>query len=180
MTVNKSYFIVLFLLAWILALILVPITFDELSGYFSFSFLGLIGAIFANSTGAGGGVVFIPMFNQLGFTPEQAVATSFGIQSFGMTAGAITWYLHRRKHCLDQSDWSPFVPIILITALFSIVGTWFVYGLNQPIPGSLNLFYSGFSVLLGLAILATIYVNARTTEYSVLKTYDLIAIGFIG
>lgn len=180
MAVNKSYFIVVFLLAWVLALALVPITFDELSGYFSFAFLGLTGAIFANSTGAGGGVVFIPMFNQLGFTPEQAVATSFGIQSFGMTAGAITWYLHRRKHCHEESDWSPFVPVILITAFFSITGTWFVYGLSQPIPGSLNIFFSAFSVLLGLAILATVYISGKLTEYSQLQSYDLVAMALIG
>ncbi len=35
---------------------------QELVDYWLFSFLGVIGAIFANSTGAGGGVVFIPMF----------------------------------------------------------------------------------------------------------------------
>ncbi|MEL0035448.1 MAG: sulfite exporter TauE/SafE family protein [Gammaproteobacteria bacterium] len=180
MSLNKSYLIALFLLAWVVALILVPITFDELSGYFSFAFLGLIGAIFANSTGAGGGVVFIPMFNQLGFTPEQAVATSFGIQSFGMTAGALTWFFHRSRHCIAEPDWSPFATIIVLTAVFSVVGIWLVYGFGQAIPGSLNIVFSGFSVLLGLAILATVYVSGKPTLHSQLKSYDLVALGLIG
>ncbi len=177
---NKFYLLGIFFLAWVLALILVPLSADELAGYFSFAFLGLIGAIFANSTGAGGGVVFIPMFNQLGFTPEQAVATSFGIQSFGMTAGAITWFLHYRKHTFNLQLWAPIVPIILITSLFSIVGIWIVYGLGQAIPASLNLVFSIFSVVLGLAILVTVYFSGRGREQSILHWFDLLAIALIG
>ena len=177
---NKLYYLGLFFLAWIIALVLVPLSFDELSGYFSFAFLGLIGAIFANSTGAGGGVVFIPMFNQLGFTPDQAVATSFGIQSFGMTAGAITWFIHYRKHTFDLNLWSPFIPIIMITSLFSITGIWLIYGLGQGIPGSLNLVFSIFSVVLGLAILLTVYFSGRAKEHSRLSWYDIVVIVGIG
>jgi len=58
------------------------------------SLLGVVGAVFANLSGAGGGVVFIPVFSELGLTESQSVATSFAIQSFGMTAGAITWSLY--------------------------------------------------------------------------------------
>ena len=177
---NKVYLIALFLTAWLVTLVFVHLTLVDLSGYYSFAFLGLIGAVFANSTGAGGGVVFIPMFNQLGFTSEQAVATSFGIQSFGMTAGAITWYIHRQNVGIGQTDWSPFVPIITVSALFSIIGTWVVYGSNQPIPGSLNLFFSAFSVFLGLAILATVYISGKPSQYSELKPLDLLIIAMIG
>ncbi|MEI8600615.1 hypothetical protein P4S55_05730 [Shewanella sp. PP-Sp27a-2] len=62
-------------------------------------FLGITGAIFANSTGAGGGggVIFIPVFSSLSFSESQSVATSFMIQCFGMTAGAISWSLHYKK-----------------------------------------------------------------------------------
>ena len=47
-----------------------------------------------NLTGAFGGVVFILLFNQLNFTEQQSIATSFAIQCFGMTAGAFTWWFH--------------------------------------------------------------------------------------
>jgi uncharacterized membrane protein YfcA len=177
---NKPYYLAVFFLAWLVAIFLVPQSPNELVGYSPFAFLGLIGAIFANSTGAGGGVVFIPMFNQLGFSPEQAVATSFGIQSFGMTAGAITWFLHYQQNKTDLRLWQPFIPITLTTTLFSIVGIWFVYGLGQSIPGSLNLAFSGFSVILGIAILVTAYLSGRSREHSQLQWFDLAAIVFIG
>ena len=68
--------------------------------YGGFVFLGLLGAIFANATGAGGGVVFIPFFNQLEFSSVTSIATSFAIQCCGMTAGAITWWTFYRRHIL--------------------------------------------------------------------------------
>ncbi|WP_259366763.1 sulfite exporter TauE/SafE family protein [Colwellia sp. BRX8-7] len=71
-----------------------PIAIEDIREYGVFSFIGLLGGIFANSTGAGGGVVFIPLFNQLNFTEQQSIATSFAIQCFGMTAGAFTWWFH--------------------------------------------------------------------------------------
>ena len=62
--------------------------------------LGLIGAIAANSTGAGGGIVFIPAFTSLGIEGNNALGTSLAIQCFGMTAGSISWLLsiHRHQH----------------------------------------------------------------------------------
>ena len=49
---------------WVCALVLfMPEAFANLFQHLPFSLLGTTGAIFANSTGAGGGVVFIPVFN---------------------------------------------------------------------------------------------------------------------
>ena len=59
--------------------------------YGFFFFLGLGGALVASSTGAGGGVIFIPFFAAIGFSSEQSVATSMAIQCFGMTAGSVAW-----------------------------------------------------------------------------------------
>ncbi|WP_041713909.1 sulfite exporter TauE/SafE family protein [Paraglaciecola sp. T6c] len=67
----------------------------------AFALLGVMGAVFANATGAGGGVVFVPFFNQMGFSPVATVATSFAIQCFGMTAGAMTWW---RFHVAQSGD----------------------------------------------------------------------------
>ena len=69
--------------------------------YAGFTFLGILGAVFANATGAGGGVVFVPFFNQMGLSPSATVATSFAIQCFGMTAGAVTWW---RFHLAQSGD----------------------------------------------------------------------------
>lgn len=62
-----------------------------------YTFLGVLAAIFANATGAGGGVVFVPFFSQMQFESAIIVATSFGIQCFGMTSGAATWFSFYRK-----------------------------------------------------------------------------------
>jgi len=59
--------------------------------YGFFFALGLVGALVANSTGAGGGVIFIPFFAAIGFSSIEAVGTSMAIQCFGMTAGAVAW-----------------------------------------------------------------------------------------
>ena len=79
---KKYYFLTVFFVAWIAALIMVPLSFDELTGYFSLPF-GFDRRYIRKFYRAGGGVVFIPMFNQLGFTPEQAVATASGFRALG-------------------------------------------------------------------------------------------------
>ncbi len=64
---------------------------ELIQDYGIFFALGLVGALVANSTGAGGGVIFIPFFAAIGFTSIEAVGTSMAIQCFGMTAGATAW-----------------------------------------------------------------------------------------
>jgi len=62
--------------------------------------VGLGAATIANSTGVGGGVVFLPAFEYLGagghiaIMAGQIVGMSFIIQSFGMSTGSLRW-LHR-------------------------------------------------------------------------------------
>lgn len=75
-------------------------------GLWFFFPVGIMGAIIANATGTGGGVVFVPVFAALqdGGIPippallrivtlkaEESVAISFTIQCFGMSIGALTW-----------------------------------------------------------------------------------------
>lgn len=48
-----------FLCLWLLLFYFAPLPLFELFEYGAFLFLGILGAIFANSTGSGGGVVFI-------------------------------------------------------------------------------------------------------------------------
>lgn len=177
---NNPFFISVFFLLWGLALWLVPDTLSVLSDYFAFSLLGVTGAIFANSTGAGGGVVFIPMFNQLGFSDVQAVATSFGIQCFGMTAGAFTWWHHYRHDKIDLHLWHAFTPIIALTSCLAVVGLWLVYGFNWHSPASLHQSFSLFSIVLGLAILVSVFFLKPGREHSNLEWYDLMMLSLIG
>ncbi|MDP2560444.1 sulfite exporter TauE/SafE family protein [Psychrobium sp. 1_MG-2023] len=148
------------------------------------SLLGIVGAIFANLSGAGGGVVFIPVFSQLGFSEAQSLSTSFSIQCFGMTAGAITWSLHYRQHHYADQQWSPLFNIVVMTALFSVLGIWSVYGGLVDAPASLAHSFSLFSIVLGLSLLAQIYlIKAKPEPRTRLSTFDygaLLLIGYFG
>ncbi len=180
---SNPFFLSFFFLFWAVALWLIPNSLDVMADYFPFSLLGVAGAIFANATGAGGGVVFIPMFNQLGFTDAQAIATSFGIQCFGMTAGALTWCFHYRGGQRELHLWQAFVPLIVVCSLASVVGLWAVYAIGLNAPASLNQLFSLFSVSLGVCILITVYRYQRGREKSRLERVDLLAlsaIAFVG
>ena len=172
-----------FLSLWFLLLWLSPATLDTIKQYAVFSALGVVGAIFANSTGAGGGVIFVPLFNQLNFTELQSVATSFGIQSFGMTAGALTWWFHYKKDKLDLRLWRGFKRIIATTTCFSVIGIWFIFITELSPPASLHTSFSWFSLILGVFIIFTVYLIKPKRESSFVSFADYIAlavIGFIG
>lgn len=98
---SRSIAIGLLLMAfWSISVSLSPEPFALVSGYWHFALLGVGGAIAANSTGAGGGIVFIPAFTSIGVDSVSALGTSIAIQCFGMTAGSISWLLsiHRGEH----------------------------------------------------------------------------------
>lgn len=131
-----------------------PVSIEQIG----FLLLGVTGAIFANSTGAGGGVVFIPIFGQMGLSDAQAISTSFGIQCFGMTAGAITWCrYYSGPSKFNRLLWQDFLPIITLCAVFSVLGIWHNYGAALTPPAALHNIFGIFSILLGSSILATIY-----------------------
>lgn len=173
---TRSSFLLPFFVAWLVLILLSPQSITSLLDYLGFSLLGMLGALFANATGAGGGVVFIPFFNQLAFSESQAIATSFAIQCFGMTAGALTWGYHYQKEKTELRLWQGFKRIIAISGVSAIIGLWWVYGTNQPSPSSLTASFGWFSLLLGLFIVATVYLVKPQRESSVLAWYDYIAI----
>ncbi len=182
--VFSGRFLAVFFVLWgaliTVSLMLTNTPFLELISYAYFSLLGVLGAIFANATGAGGGVVFIPMFNQLSFSETQAVATSFGIQCFGMTAGGVTWWLHYKKEKLDLRLWQGFKRIIAVTTVSAIIGLWLTYAVEISSPSSLHQSFSWFSLVLGLFIVATIYLVKPRRESSQLKALDYVALVLIG
>ncbi len=173
-------FVVPFIFLWLVMLLLSPITLNGLSEFSLFSFIGVLGAIFANSTGAGGGVVFIPLFNELNFTEQQSIATSFAIQCFGMTAGAFTWWFHYKAEKTELRLWQGSKRIIGITSISSILGLWLVYGNKLASPSSLHSSFSWFSLLLGIFIIITIFFLKPHRERSQIYLLDWLALITIG
>lgn len=152
--------------------------FDLIQEYGRFVFLGITGAVFANSTGAGGGVIFIPVFSSLGFTETQSVATSFMIQCFGMTAGAISWSVHyRRQHHLDNL-WLSLIKTSSFTAIFSVLGLWTSQLLQLNSPSSLHTSFSIFSIVLGIAIIISSKSSTQITR--TIMSVDFLWLAVIG
>lgn len=152
--------------------------------YGGFALLGVVGAIFANATGAGGGVVFVPFFNQLEFSASTTVATSFAIQCCGMTAGAVTWwsFYKKEKHAFGQ--WHELGRILSLTVPFSLAGLmlvqynsdWFSHFAD---PENLHSGFGFFSIFLALAIFASIPLLKRERFHRDLSQYDLFVLPFI-
>lgn len=143
--------------------------------------VGIIGAIFANSTGAGGGVVFVPLFQNLGLGDGQAVATSFAIQSFGMTSGAVVWTLYYLRN-RDALEWDAFLTALAIVIPCSIAGLWAITASGIAAPAGLGLSFAVFSLLLGTAILS-ISVSERVRLRHHLRPVDrfvLVLVATIG
>ncbi|MCT7941189.1 sulfite exporter TauE/SafE family protein [Shewanella holmiensis] len=135
-----------------------------------FLFLGVCGAIFANATGAGGGVIFIPAFSALGFSPAEAITTSFLIQCFGMTAGAMTWcHYYLKQHHQDDS-WQGFPILVACCALFSISGLWISQYAALSAPVSLHVSFSVFSIALGAIIIVNSLKNISSHSLTTFKT----------
>lgn len=172
-------FISVFISLWIIMLVCSPLALEQVPDFALFSFLGMLGAIFANSTGAGGGVVFIPAFNELAFTEQQSVATSFAIQCFGMTAGAITWWFHYKTEKTELRLWHGFKRIIAVSSICSIIGIWLVYSQGYQAPTTLHQSFSWFSLVLGLLIVVTVFFVRSSRERSQILIIDYIVIVLI-
>jgi len=175
--------ILVFLTIWVSTLVYLYLNEMNIWDYFEFIFLGVLGAIFANSTGAGGGVIFIPFFEHLALLDDQSRATSFAIQCFGMTAGAITWSLFFSKQNRLKEVYPKLNPTITICSVGSVIGIWIVYGLDISTPSELNHFFSIFSILLGICLFLSLNKKNNTSslltaDYIILFVLSLIG-GFI-
>lgn len=159
-----------------------------LTQYGGFLLLGVIGAVFANATGAGGGVVFVPFFQQLAFTPQAVIATSFAIQCCGMTAGALSWLQFYRHVKSQQPDWQ-LLPAVLSRCIpFGLAGLWLAqYGFDHILPhlsfsavsSQLHIGFGLFSILLALAIMVSSKRLSSSQVRSLLTTNDKYWLGVI-
>lgn len=131
---------------------------DLLQGYGLFFILGLLAALIANVTGAGGGIIFLPAFLVLGLSSEEALASSFAIQCFGMTSGMLSWLKTRAESNIKHTDVYVTEKISLlrlttVISIGSISGLWFCQYFSISPPFHIHSLFSGFSLLLGLSIL---------------------------
>jgi uncharacterized membrane protein YfcA len=171
------------LLVWLIILFWQTQPLSLIQEYAGFAFLGLLGAIFANATGAGGGVIFVPFFNQLEFSVASSVATSFAIQCCGMTAGSVTWwtfYKQLKTNNQPQSFyWQPLGKTLFLTVPCSLLGLWMVqinpqFFAHFSDPNSLHTGFGVFSIGLALAIFATVFLLSNQNFNTELTLFDYI------
>lgn len=171
---TASTFFQLYGLTWLL---------QECANYWHFFIIGIGGAIIANATGAGGGILFIPAFTNMGISQTEAVATSVVIQCFGMTTGAIAWFLSFKKRPAIYRRYENFMKTTILTAgIASIIGVLLgEYVLSNKLPFSVNSVFSILSICFGLIILAISYLKlSRASPRSQSSIFDILLCALIG
>ena len=152
--------------------------------------IGVVGAVVANTSGTGGGVVFVPVFNALreqgimALDPLRITAVSMGIQCFGMSMGALRWTdrlwhqpalpVGSREAQVDPHDYFTLVLGGLALALPALLITQRVGAFDRH---NVLIGYKTFSIVFGVALLVTTWtVNRKRPECGRLKRSDLIAV----
>jgi uncharacterized membrane protein YfcA len=181
------------------------LTLEVLLGLWFFVPVGVLGAIIANATGTGGGVVFVPVFAALqdgaimvpdallGLLPRNAnegVAVSFTIQCFGMSIGALTW-----AHAIfvkDSLKWdekiAPHTLLALTTAPLAtgIPALLLTQAFVQIDGAQLIVWFKFFSLALGLTLLIFTWVQRQQSALERKLTvgpgelWVLLALGALG
>ena len=155
--------------------------------------VGLFGATIANTSGTGGGVVFVPVFSILRdagimtLGTRQVVATSFLIQCFGMSMGALRWStgLYRAPAATGPTsvrparrDYWTVVAIVLLLSLPVMLATQRLAAFD---PHGVLLAFKCFSILLGVAVVGTTWtVNRTQPPRTKLARADLIVLALLG
>ncbi|GAB4230042.1 MAG: hypothetical protein Kow0032_11660 [Methyloligellaceae bacterium] len=162
--------------------------------------VGVFGAIIANSTGTGGGVVFIPAFiaidglarmgelsSSLQLVPKNAFAISFLIQCFGMSVGSLVWIrrFYGGGHVPpgDRIDGYSFIAIVftvLVATLPALLVTQFA--IVDSVDGALLLdAFKWGSVVLGIVLLIFTWSLKRVKPYRFSPEYsDIYWLFFLG
>ena len=182
----KLQYLVSFLLIWIIIIFLIPNGEGLLRQYWYFFFIGLIGAVVANSTGAGGGIIFVPFFTTLGLTETETLATSIIIQSFGMTAGAVGWLISIKNctHHFTSDSYKLQKELLFIAGPASVIGVLCAQYLITSPPFHMIDLFQAFSIIFGSALLfITLIKRAQIHTRHSLNTIDhylIIVTSFIG
>lgn len=166
-----SWQIFLLITATVLAIPLICLAFiidnptELILGYGQFFLLGLGGAIVANSTGAGGGIVFIPAFTSMGVVGVSALGTSLAIQCFGMTAGSMSWLysMHKKDYGGKESIQLTY-QLLLLAGVSSVLGMLSAQYL-LPLPvWPIEEIFKYFSILFGLILLLVIFRRSKSNN----------------
>lgn len=173
------------LVAILVALIALGPGLSQLISNWWLPLIGVGGALVANSTGIGGGIVFVPAFDRLGLAADDIVGTSLIIQSFGMTMGALS-YLARRRSAPrgDALDTATYRMIIALTAIPATLGAWLATegGLRPDLP--LRTIFKAISLtLVGLIVVSEFLPKPNAQERQITWRKDglsLVAIGLAG
>ena len=149
--------------------------------------IGMLAAVIANTSGTGGGVVFVPVYNALRehgimtLDPLRVTAASMAIQSFGMTVGGLRW----TERLLDQPAAvasatevrvrpRDYALVILAVLALSLPAMWAMQRLTAVDGHLILLGYKGFSIFLGLALIITTWtVNNNRPERHRLELVDI-------
>ncbi len=158
----------------------------SLTHSFLYFLMGVAAATIANSTGAGGGIVFLPIFISLGFSPAESLSTSLAIQCFGMSSGSLAWVSYKSK---EESgffaQWRNFYPMVVMAMLSSCAGIIVAQRILPDPYIDIELLFSIFSFFVGSYILIrTLRVktelSGRETSLSSHEQFALIIISFVG
>ncbi|MBX7527691.1 sulfite exporter TauE/SafE family protein [Qipengyuania vesicularis] len=176
------------LLAYLACWLVVPSDPELMTKLLFLPGVGVIGAIIANASGTGGGVVFVPVFNALRdleimqLDPLQVVAVSMGIQAFGMSLGALRWtdrlYHQHQPASLEARvrarDYWIVSGAVLALSLPAMLATQRLIAFDGQ---AVLMGYKMFSIALGLAlIVATWTFNRSLPEKQCLARGDLAAL----
>lgn len=149
--------------------------------------VGVVGAIIANTSGTGGGVVFVPVFNALrehgvmSLDPLRITAASMAIQSFGMTMGALRWtdrLLHQPAIFPGSNDSHvrphDYVLVVVLVLALSLPTMLVVQRITSFDAHAVLVGYKIFSILLGLALIAATWtINHSRPERGKLEPVDI-------
>ena len=161
-----------------------------LSTWFMF-FVGVGAATIANSTGVGGGVVFLPAFEFLSrmgihIAAAQIVGMSFIIQCFGMSTGSLTWLNRIYRETDAKTGKSPrtgvpegaFWRIILTVLAVNIPVMLLVQRHYTAAPENVLFWFKLFSIALGLTLLlTTLFADIR--EHRRMTRFDYAALALL-
>lgn len=171
--------------AWLALALVIAFDAELLHNLWFLPGIGVIGAIIANTSGTGGGVVFVPVFNVLrdwsimDLQPLQIVGVSMAIQSFGMTMGALRWtdqLYHQPEPGALHARVAPrdFFAVALAVLVLSLPAMLLTQRLTSFDQHAVLLGYKTFSILLGLALIASTWtVNLARPERERLQRADL-------
>ena len=171
--------------------LVLPVDADLLASLWFIPGVGVIGAMIANASGTGGGVVFVPVFNALrdhgvlALSPVQIVAVSMGIQAFGMSLGGLRWtdrlyHQHapgRGEAAVRPRDYWLVCGVVLALSLPALLATQRLFSFDGQ---AVLLAYKGFSLILGIALIAATWTfNRALPERTHLSRADMLALALI-